>query len=299
MEVAIAAWVPALVALASTMSRRVSDDLRRAIRYWFAPLALLWLAPSWLRGGTPGAFDLLGQLWPWRAVAQGASTGNPLLNDFVFQFVPWRAALLRAVASGTWPFLDRVAACGAALWANPQVAVLHPLTWAGAFFSPAAWPLFAGEAKLLIASTGTYIFLRNDGRSHPAALLGAVAYTFSIFTIAFLFAPQTTVTVMLPWLLVGVQRCRAPLALRSSMACALAFFLTAVGGHPESLFHAMPVVFSFAIRQWLVAGRSASFALRVGSVAGAGVVLVAAPLPSSPRLTRHKHRTPHTHPTPR
>lgn len=275
MEVAIAAWVPALVAVASTMSRRVSDDLRRAIRYWFAPLALLWLAPYWLRGGTPGAFDLLGQLWPWRAVAQGASTGNPLLNDFVFQFVPWRAALFRAVASGTWPFLDRAAACGAALWANPQVAVLHPLTWVGAAFSPAAWPLFAGEAKLLIASTGTYVFLRNDRRSHPAALLGAVAYTFSIFTIAFLFAPQTMVTVMLPWLLVGVQRCRAPLALRSSVACALAFFLAAAGGHPESLFQAMLVVLAFALREWIVAGRSASFALRVGSVAVAGILLAA------------------------
>src|SRR5258708_10060004 len=232
MEVAIAAWVPALVAFASTMSRRVPDDLRRAIRYWFAPLALLWLAPSWLRGGTPGAFDLLGQLWPWRAVVQGASTGNPLLNDFVFQFVPWRAALFRAVASGTCPFLDRAAACGAGLWANPQVAVLHPLTWAGAFFSPAAWPLFAGEAKLLVASTGTYIFLRTERRSHPAALLGAVAYTFSIFTIPFLFMPQTTVTMMLPWLLVAVQRCRAPLALRSSVASPLAFFLAASGRSP-------------------------------------------------------------------
>lgn len=275
MEVAIAAWLPALVAVASTWSRRMSDDLRRAIRFWFVPLALLWLAPSWLRGGTPGAFDLLGLVWPWRALAHGAPAGNPLLNDFVFQFAPWRAALLRAAASGAWPFLDRTAACGAALWANPQTAVLHPLTWLGAFFSPAALPLFAGEAKLLLAAAGSYVFLRNDGRSHVAALFGAVAYTFSIFTIAFLFAPQTMVTVMLPWLLVAVQRCRTPLTLGSSAACAFAFFLAAAGGHPESLFHSLLVVLAFCIREWLIAGRSLSFAIRTGSVVLAGMFLAA------------------------
>ena len=243
MEPALAALIPALVALAATLWPRMPDDLRRAIRLWFVPLALLWLAPSWLTGRTPIAFDRLGEIWPWRALATGPAAGNPLLNDDVFQLIPWR--------NGDWRFL----------WTNPQAALMHPLTWLSAPFSPAAWPLFIGETKLLLAAIGTYVFLRREERSHPASLLGAIAYAFSVFTIAWLFVPMTSVTVMLPWMLVAVRR--------GSVWGALAFYLAAAGGHPESLVHALLVVVPYA----LLRGRRV--AVRAALVALAGIALAA------------------------
>ncbi|HEV2719331.1 MAG TPA: YfhO family protein [Thermoanaerobaculia bacterium] len=261
MEPAVAALIPALAALAATLWPRMPDDLRRAIRFWFVPLALLWLAPSWLTGRTPVAFDLLGQIWPWRTLAVAPPAGNPLLNDAVFQFLPWR--------QGNWRFL----------WTNPQAALLYPLTWLGAPFSAAAWPLFAGEAKLLIASIGTYVFLRREERSHHAALLGAVAYAFGVFTIAFLFAPQTNVTVMLPWMLIAVQRGHA--------LGALAFFLAAAGGHPESLVHAMLVVVPYAMRQGgRAAGRAAVIAIAGFALAAPQLVPFASVAGESERMAQ-------------
>jgi hypothetical protein len=243
MEQAVAALIPALAALAATLWPRMDDDLRRAIRFWFVPLALLWLAPSWLAGRTPMAFDQLGQIWPWRALAAAPPRGNPLLNDAVFQFLPWR--------HGDWRFL----------WTNPQAALMYPLTWLGKPFSDAAWPLFAGEAKLLIAATGTYVFLRRETRSHAAALLGAIAFAFGVGNVALLFVPQTNVMVLLPWMLMAVQR---PHALG-----AIAFFLAAAGGHPETFVYAMIVTALYALR------RGPSVAARAAVVALAGIALAA------------------------
>jgi Bacterial membrane protein YfhO len=259
MEQAVAALIPALAALAATLWPRMDEDLRRAIRFWFVPLALLWLAPSWLTGRTPMAFDVLGEIWPWRALAAAPPRGNPLLNDAVFQFLPWR--------HGDWRFL----------WTNPQAALLFPLTWLGKPFSDAAWPLFAGEAKLLIAAIGTYVFLRREARSHHAAVLGAIAYAFGVGTVALLFVPQTNVMVLLPWMLVAVQR---PHALG-----AIAFFLAAAGGHPETFVYATIVAALFALsRGRRVAGRAAVIALAGIALAAPQLVPFASVVGESERM---------------
>src|SRR5262249_24581899 len=145
-ESALAAWLPPLAALALTFWPRFDPDLARALRRWLVPLALLWFAPCWLTGSTPLPFDFLAQLVPWRALG-AAPQSNLLINDAPMQLIPFREALRRAVAHGELPFLDPSTAAGSALWANPQSAVLYPLTWLGLWLSPFAWPLFEAEAK--------------------------------------------------------------------------------------------------------------------------------------------------------
>lgn len=245
MESALAAWLPPLAALALTFWPRFDPDLARALRRWLVPLALLWFAPCWLTGSTPLPFDFLAQLVPWRVLGV-APQSNLLINDAVMQLVPWREAVRRAVGHGALPFLDPSTAAGSALWANPQSAVLYPLTWLGLWLSPFAWPLFQAEAKLLIAASGTYLFARREGASHLGALTAAVAFGFGAFTIVFIFLPPTNVTVLLPWALVVVQRCRAPFGWRHALGAALVVFAMLAGGHGESALHAGILALAYA-----------------------------------------------------
>lgn len=265
-EILAAAAVPNL-ALWLLARRFGGDDFRRALTRWFIPLVLLWFAPCWLTGRSPAAFDYLAQeVWPWKQ--PGFVAGNALLSDVPMQMVPWREVVTRAYRAGELPLLNRHAGSGSPLWENPQAAVLHPLTLLGIPFSGFAWPLFAGTAKILIALTGMYLFLRSRSVSHEAAVFGAIAYAFSAFAIAFLLFPHTNVTVMLPWLLLTIDHAAG--SWRGAAAFSVVLFLLFAGGHPESVLHTAFLAIPYAI------GRRRGAARIIGG--GVGGILLAAPL---------------------
>jgi hypothetical protein len=243
LEILVAAAVPALAAWMFAGHRRFGDQARRAVRFWFIPAALVWYAPCWLTGGSPGGFDYLFEdVVPWRK--PGFSAGNALLSDSVLQFVPWREAARDSIAHGAMPYLNRFAGSGAPLWENPQAAVAFPLNIAGLPFSGFAWPLFASIAKILISLCGTYAFLRGRGASQHAAIAGAFAFSFGAFATAFSLFPHTNVTVLLPWLLVAIDACGLSARAVPWMAIVLACMI--LGGHPESVMHSAVVAIPLA-----------------------------------------------------
>lgn len=249
MEIVAAAFLPSLLFVGLSRARWFPSDLRRALYLWFIPLTLVWLAPCWVTGGSPAPFDfVVAQFSPWQASFPELRLGNPLLSDPVLQFVPWREVVVAAWRHGELPFIDLTAGSGAALWSNPQAAVLYPLTLLGICFSGFAWPVFAAGAKLLVACSGTYQFLRGEAASHDAAALGAVAYGFGAFSIAFLLYPHTNVTSLLPWLLIAVARCGGERGWRAAAGGALLILGMVSGGHPESLFHVALVAGPLAVR---------------------------------------------------
>jgi len=288
-EIFLAAFVPCLFAGFVVVS--VGDvDLRRATLFWFIPLTLFWLAPCLLTGSSPVAFDYLAQdLYPWRAlVPKGFAAGNALLSDPPLQFIPWREVARASILRGEMPFLNPYAGSGSILWANPQAAVLYPLSLLGLPFSSFAWPLFSAAAKLLCALIGTYLFLRSESVSHLAAIFGAISYGFGAFTIAFLNFPHTNVTVLLPLLLWGIV-----MSLRSwrgAAAFAVILAVMLIGGHPESVVHIALLAIPFALfRAW--GDRKALVRIFVGGLVGcalAGPALIpfAANLGSGERLER-------------
>jgi hypothetical protein len=235
-EILLAAFVPVAVLLIA--ARFGDQDFRRA-SLWFAVLALFWLAPCWLRGRSPAAFDYLAEdVPPWQQ--PGFHSANPLLSDPPLQFLPWREVVRDSILRGSMPFLDRYEASGSPLWENPQSGATFPLTWIGLPFSTFGWPLFAAMTKLLVAMAGMYLFLRARGSSHGPAMLGAIAYAFCAFNIVFLLFPHTNVTTLLPFLLLAIERMNAPL-----LAIVLALLM--VGGHPESVLHCAVVAVPYAI----------------------------------------------------
>jgi hypothetical protein len=278
MEIVAAALLPPLLFVGLSRAGWFPSDLRKALYLWFVPLTLVWLAPCWLTGGSPAPFDfVVAQFSPWQASFPGLKPGNPLLSDPVLQFVPWREVVVSAWRHGELPFIDATAGAGAALWSNPQAAVLHPLTLLGICFSGFAWPVFVASAKLLVACSGTYQFLRGEEASHDAAALGAVAYGFGAFSIAFLLYPHTNVTSLLPWLLVAVARCGGERGWRAAAAGALLVLVMVSGGHPESLLHVALVAGPLAARTlWRCpASRRLAVSARIAAAVATGVLLSA------------------------
>jgi hypothetical protein len=269
-EIVLAVAAPLGVLL--IISRFCDEPFRRATVRCFVPLTLVWFSPFWLTGKTPAPLQyLFANIVPWKTA--GVVTRNALLSDAAMQFLPWREIVATAWRHGSLPLLDRFAGSGSLLWANPQACVLAPTTLLGLPFSTFAWPLFAAVLKILIASTGTFAYLRFHGRSEAAATFGGVAYGFGAFTFAYMLFPLTNVTTLLPWLLLAIDW-TVEREWRGVVfaACVTALLLT--GGHPESVLHVAVLAIPYAI--WRAAGRLRALALL--SLAATSGFLLASPV---------------------
>ena len=92
-------------------------------------LPLLVTVPALVSGGalSPGAN--LFTSYPWQALGNPAGTPNPALGDVTQWFHPallWGGSQIR---SGRLPLWVPHAYAGAPFFANPQTALLFPLTW--------------------------------------------------------------------------------------------------------------------------------------------------------------------------
>jgi hypothetical protein len=167
-------------------------------------------------------------------------------------------------------------------WWNPCIGVGMPLA---AEMQPAA--LFLPFVLLLhfqngwlwlhivlqcIAATGTYALLRGLGLSRAASLLGAALYaghgTFAWFS----HGPERAAA-FLPWLLHGVERCRADRAGAAMLAVALAASLYA--GWPETAFLDGLLVAAWSLLRLAQAPRRLRLAAHIGGGALAGLLLAA------------------------
>ena len=249
MEILLAALLPPLAVL--LLAQRASDDTRRAFRL-FAALTTLWLLPCWITLSTNAPLDYLTGEPPWTSLRPaGYLNKNFLLNDVVLQLLPLREAARTSLAAGEPPFLNRYAGAGSPLWENLQLALLYPVNVVGLPFSSFAWPLFSASAKLLLAACGMYLFLRRIGATHGGAIVGAIAYAFCAFSVAFLLFPVTNVTALLPLLLLTIRHVAEKATPRTIAAAVGVTWSVLVGGHPESVLHVALVAVPYGL---LVAG---------------------------------------------
>jgi hypothetical protein len=270
-EIIAAAFIPLLALLVISRTAIAEPESRAAIERWYVPLTALWFAPFWLTGGSPGGFDYLRErVLPWSAMAGGPPSHNPLLSDIPLQVLPWREVVSAALRNGSLPLLNRFAASGSPLWPNPQPAIFYPLTLLGLPFSTFAWPLFTSVAKILVALTGTYFFLRDEGVNDLAARFGAICFGFGAFQYAYLLFQHTNITVLLPWLLLAIRR-------RATAGAGVLVAVMIFGGHPETVVLSAFVAVPYAI--WTVARSKRRIRDIAGlSIAAAGGVMVAAPV---------------------
>jgi hypothetical protein len=221
--------------------RRCAPWLRRhdhiAATLFFIALLSVYFAPFFAGDQLGQSYSLLGET-PWHAAAPAgvlkAELARNASSDAAHTFYPALTVARDQVHAGHVPLWDPYAYAGTTLLGDMQSALLFPLTWL-AFVLPLqfAWGLIA-ILKLLVAGIGTYALTRQLGIGRRGGLVAGTVFMLAAPNIVYLQSPQSTVFILLPWLILTTDRLYRRPGIRHTVPLALVVVLTIVAGHPES-----------------------------------------------------------------
>jgi hypothetical protein len=166
--------------------------------------------------------------------------------DYVRYFAPQAAFIRRELRAGRLPLWNPEIATGLPVVESLQSALLHPFT-----VLLLALPLepalsLLAIVRLAIAGAGAFTLARVLGCAVPSASAAGILFMFSPLHLLFRFSPLTTVSMMLPWLLLASElRLRGASARRVGAAWALLGTLTILGGHAETIVHVLGVAWLY------------------------------------------------------
>lgn len=172
--------------------------------------------------------------WPWAPFQARSAPVAEALSDPVWQFVPWLELAGRELRAGRLPLWNPHQDGGVPLLGNAQSALGTPLVWPALLLGVRRGWNLSLLLKLLLALGGAWAFLRERGRSAPAAALGAAAFALSGAFVAWLEHPQTFAAAPVPLLLLYAGRLAERPKGRDVIGLALATYLVLAGGHPET-----------------------------------------------------------------
>ena len=238
-------------------------------------LPLVLAAPALIAGWAWSPAANLYTSYPWQGLAADAGPPNPALSDVTQWFHPallWSGTEIR---SGRFPLWVPHAYGGAPFFANPQAALLFPLTWL-AWLLPAAPALTLITAlKLVGAGLAMYWFLRVGlGLCVTAALIGAVGFEFSTTLVGWVGWAFGSTIMFVPLLFGAVERLRERGRWHWIVVLALVVALDLFAGYPQSAFHALLAAGAWALARARSADRWFLVRCLAGAVLGAGLAAV-------------------------
>jgi hypothetical protein len=158
---------------------------------------------------------------------------HDLLNDSIYQFLPWELEIRHALAARRLPFWSDLLEGGSSPWANPQAGVLSPLQMPARLLPIQHHLLGALALKILVAFEGTWLLARRVGRSRASSLLAGAGYAIGGGILSWGLFPHTAAAAWVPWLAAGVIGLfRRPTG-RSVATTALLTAALLLSGHPE------------------------------------------------------------------
>ena len=222
----------------------------------FAALAVALLWPALPGGGkVMAADDLILFVPPFDSVRPADATrpSNFYHSDSVFVFHPDQLFAREQIRSFDLPVWNPLTGAGQPLLAQQQTAPLYPGTLL-TFLLP-YWESLGLVAliKLVLAALGTYLLGRAFGLARPAALLSGIAFTFGTYMVSWLEHPHSNAYILLPWLLLLVERVMRRGRPGDALALGGVGGLALLAGHPQSaLISALPAI---GLAVWLLADR--------------------------------------------
>lgn len=222
-----------------------------------------------VKGKLPVPSDsLVGLYHPWRdALASEFPRGLPfknfLITDPIRQQIPWRKIVIDQWREGKLPRWNPFSFSGTPLAANIQSGAFYPLNVV--FFVmpfPIAWTVLI-ILQPILAGIFLFVYLRNLKVNQWASLLGAITWSFSGFSIAWLtWGTMVHAALWLPLALLAIDKKRPYLLL---FALAMSVF----AGHSQIALYVFILIAVYAIYQ-----KSFSFFPWLGAIFIALVQLV-------------------------
>lgn len=190
---------------------------------------------------------LLFHVHPYRALAtETPPPWNPLMWDGAAQFGVWRLYTAKMWREGWLPLWNPHQGMGYPLYANSQSAIFYPpnalFAWLRekAFGWLAAWHLWW-------AGMGVWLLLRKPvGTSFSAALVGAIAFAFSLWMVTWQYLPTVPASASwLPWVVLTAARWTSQPNMRNASWWGGAMGLCLLAGHLQIAFYVMGAGIAF------------------------------------------------------
>jgi hypothetical protein len=274
--------VAVVYAIAIALARRARVDVpwRVAALLYLLVLAFLFRPMTGRYVNVPA--DVAQLIYPWMADApQGLSKFNVSryeMQDVVFQMAPWAHQVRESWKSLEPPLWNGLVGTGQPLLANMSSAGLSPFRLL-ALPLPLGYSLTAeGAMKILVALTFTFLYCRRRYDELPSAI-GAIAFGFGTFMIAWLHMPQASVAAFLPAVLYGIDLLAEKRTFGRLVFAAVLGPMVVFTAHPETTAHI--VFFAVVYALWVAFGEPAREKFRFAgalALACAIAAFLAAPL---------------------
>lgn len=194
------------------------------------PLVLLF---PWLdRGRLMAPLDLLQRMIPG-APAVPASHRHDLLNDAIYQFIPWELEVRHALSDRRLPLWSDSLEGGSSPWVNPQAQVLSPIALPARMVPIQHHLLAALAIKILVAFEGAWLLARVVGVSRLSSLIAAGGFALGGGLMAWALFPHTAAVAWVPWLAAAVIRLFRGGGARVVGTTAILTAALLLSGHPE------------------------------------------------------------------
>jgi len=214
-------------------------------------LPFLVLAHALVPGKVMSPADNVFVLMPWKGVNPGISPTNPLLSEITLLFHPAAIHAADEIRSGHFPLWNPHTFGGAPFFANPQTAVLFPLTALLYVFPYSLALTLMSVLKLSTAGVGMYWFLRRLDVGRPAALIGGVTFAFSALVIAWLQWSYASAVILLPALFAMTEVLNERRTARAMAGLSLVVALAVFAGYPQRVVYWLVVLAVWAVyRAW-------------------------------------------------
>ena len=197
-------------------------------------LAVLFFGDAFYGDRTLVPAGDLYRLDPWKSIAESPRHEPAQCFDQLFQFYPWADFFRQSIHSGKFPLWNPYNYLGTPFFANPQTALLFPLSWLHVIFPLRYSFTLLFLIKLAAVLLGMFAWLRSRRLPPEAALLGAVIFGLSMHTVVSLPYPYSNVTTVFPWALLAVSKLMEKVTTKRFVAVTAALTLTIVAGQPQS-----------------------------------------------------------------
>lgn len=266
---------PGILTRLAGFCRRHPDPIA-AVSLALLPFAVLIRALAPGRVLSPA--DILLVFPPWSILAPATRMLNPLLTDVTFMFHPWLIYAGREVRDGHFPLWNPHSFAGSPFFANPQTALLFPLTWlAWVLPAPLALTLIS-ILKLSLAGLGMYWFLRLLDLRPLAAFVGALAFMFNGALVTWLQWAVGNGILALPFLFAATERLSQRPGPRSIAGLAVVVALSIFGGYLQLTMLALLAAAAWAVCRSLRTEQPLRGLASWAAGAGLGVLMAAVQL---------------------
>ena len=155
------------------------------------------------------------------------------LNDSVLAFLPWELEVRHALSAGRLPLWSDLLDGGSSPWANPQAAVLSPLTLPARLAPIQHHLLFALALRIGVAFQGTWLAARAFGARRAGAAIAGAAYALGGGMLAWALFSHSAAIAWASWTVgAAITVVRRPSRSRFT-STALVFLVLLLAGQPE------------------------------------------------------------------